>query len=126
MTFSKTGSTFLNYLVQIVDDRGCDYDMGSISLEDNPQECIQIPNAFTPNNDGVNDTWQIKGISDMFQSKTQVYIYDRFGKLLRVLINADDAWNGTNKGAKMPSSDYWFSVQLEDGRAFTGHFTLKR
>ncbi|WP_298426667.1 T9SS type B sorting domain-containing protein [uncultured Kordia sp.] len=87
---------------------------------------IGYPKFFTPNNDGVNDTWQIKGISDMFQSKTQVYIYDRFGKLLRVLINADDAWNGTNKGAKMPSSDYWFSVQLEDGRAFTGHFTLKR
>ncbi|WP_430411802.1 T9SS type B sorting domain-containing protein [Kordia sp.] len=87
---------------------------------------IGYPRFFTPNNDGVNDTWQIRGISAAFQSKTQVYIYDRFGKLLRILINSEDAWNGTNKGAKMPSSDYWFSVKLEDGRTFTGHFTLKR
>ncbi len=87
---------------------------------------IGYPRFFTPNNDGVNDTWQIKGISDVFQANSQVYIYDRFGKLLRILINSEDAWNGMINGAKMPSSDYWFSVQLEDGRNFTGHFTLKR
>jgi len=87
---------------------------------------IGYPKFFTPNNDGANDTWQLKGISSVFQGNTQVYIYDRYGKLLRILINAEDAWNGTNKGAKMPSSDYWFSVTLQDGRVFTGHFTLKR
>jgi len=87
---------------------------------------IGYPKFFTPNNDGANDTWQIKGISTAFQSGTQVFIYDRYGKLIRVLINSEDAWNGTNKGAKMPSSDYWFSVKLEDGRVFKGHFTLKR
>ncbi|MBC8756734.1 T9SS type B sorting domain-containing protein [Kordia sp. YSTF-M3] len=87
---------------------------------------IGYPKFFTPNNDGANDTWQLKGISAEFQAGTQVFIYDRYGKLLRILINAEDAWNGTNKGAKMPSSDYWFSVALEDGRTFTGHFTLKR
>lgn len=87
---------------------------------------IGYPRFFTPNNDGANDTWQIKGISQVFQSGTQVFIYDRFGKLLRILINSEDAWDGTINGAKMPSSDYWFSVSLEDGRVFTGHFTLKR
>ncbi len=87
---------------------------------------IGYPRFFTPNNDGVNDTWQLKGISERFQSNTQVFIYDRYGKLLRILINAEDAWNGNINGAKMPSSDYWFSATLQDGRIFTGHFTLKR
>lgn len=87
---------------------------------------IGYPKFFTPNNDGVNDTWQLKGISNIFQANSKVYIYDRYGKLLRILINSEDAWNGTINGAKMPSSDYWFSVQLQDGRTFTGHFTLKR
>jgi len=87
---------------------------------------IGYPRFFTPNNDGINDTWQLKGISEVFQANSQVYIYDRYGKLLRVLINSEDAWNGTINGAKMPSNDYWFSVQLQDGRSFTGHFTLKR
>ncbi|AXG68105.1 hypothetical protein KORDIASMS9_00295 [Kordia sp. SMS9] len=87
---------------------------------------IGYPRFFTPNNDGVNDTWQLKGISSIFQANTKVYIYDRYGKFLRVLINSEDAWNGTINGTRMPSSDYWFSVQLQDGRSFTGHFTLKR
>ncbi|EDP97565.1 T9SS type B sorting domain-containing protein [Kordia algicida OT-1] len=87
---------------------------------------IGYPRFFTPNNDGINDTWQLKGISEVFQSGTQVFIYDRYGKLLRILINSEDAWNGNINGSKMPSNDYWFSVQLEDGRTFTGHFTLKR
>ncbi|PTX58761.1 gliding motility-associated-like protein [Kordia periserrulae] len=87
---------------------------------------IGYPKFFTPNNDGVNDTWQLKGISSVFQANSQVFIYDRYGKLLRILINSEDAWNGTINGTRMPSSDYWFSVQLQDGRTFTGHFTLKR
>ncbi|WP_298510226.1 T9SS type B sorting domain-containing protein [uncultured Kordia sp.] len=87
---------------------------------------IGYPRFFTPNNDGINDTWQLKGISSVFQGNSQVFIYDRYGKLLRVLINSEDAWNGTINGAKMPSNDYWFSAQLQDGRTFTGHFTLKR
>ncbi|MFK7746775.1 MAG: T9SS type B sorting domain-containing protein [Kordia sp.] len=87
---------------------------------------IGYPRFFTPNNDGINDTWQLKGIANALQTNSQVYIYDRYGKLLRVLINSEDAWNGNINGAQMPSSDYWFSVQLQDGRTFTGHFTLKR
>jgi len=87
---------------------------------------IGYPRFFTPNNDGMNDTWQLKGVSNVFQANSQVYIYDRYGKLLRILINSEDAWNGTINGAQMPSNDYWFSAQLQDGRTFTGHFTLKR
>jgi gliding motility-associated-like protein len=87
---------------------------------------IGYPKFFTPNGDSINDTWQLKGISEVFQSNSQVYIYDRYGKLLRILINSQDSWDGTINGAKMPSSDYWFSVQLQDGRTFTGNFTLKR
>ncbi|RKN80752.1 T9SS type B sorting domain-containing protein, partial [Ulvibacterium marinum] len=35
-------------------------------------------------------------------------------------------WDGTFRGVAMPSSDYWFRYELQGGRAFTGHFTLKR
>ncbi len=87
---------------------------------------IGYPKFFTPNNDGINDTWQLKGVSTIFRNNTRVFIYNRFGKLLRVLINTDDVWDGTIKGKSMPSGDYWFSASLPDGRVFTGHFTLKR
>ncbi|WP_298902484.1 T9SS type B sorting domain-containing protein [uncultured Psychroserpens sp.] len=81
---------------------------------------------FTPNNDGYNDTWKLKGISEQFQPNSKVFIFDRFGKLLYTLNSPIDAWDGTFKGNPLPASDYWFSATLEDGRTFKNHFTLKR
>ncbi|MGB3607144.1 T9SS type B sorting domain-containing protein [Psychroserpens sp.] len=81
---------------------------------------------FTPNGDGYNDIWQLKGISEVFQPNSKVYIFDRYGKLLYTLNSPFDAWDGTFNGEPLPSSDYWFSATLEDGRSFKNHFTLKR
>ena len=86
---------------------------------------IGFSNVFTPNGDGVNDTWQINGISSQFQPKTKVRIFDRYGKLLYQLSNPNDRWDGTYRGKRLPSSDYWFVLELQDGRVFKGHFTLK-
>ena len=86
---------------------------------------IGYPSFFTPNNDTKNDIWQIKGVSNQFQSKTIVRIYDRYGKMLYQMSNPNDSWDGTYNGNLMPASDYWFSVTLENGRQFKGHFTLK-
>ena len=81
---------------------------------------------FTPNGDGYNDSWQLKGISEQFQPTSKVHIFDRFGRLLYTLNSPLDTWDGTFNGQAMPASDYWFSAILEDGRVFNGHFTLKR
>jgi gliding motility-associated-like protein len=87
---------------------------------------IGFPKFFTPNGDGTNEFWQVKGISSQFQPKTSIQIFDRYGKLLVELNPLGGGWDGTYNGAKMPSSDYWFKVQLEDGRVFTSHFSLVR
>ncbi|MEP3836341.1 MAG: T9SS type B sorting domain-containing protein [Algibacter sp.] len=85
---------------------------------------IGFPKYFTPNNDGINDTWQILGISNQFQPNSKVYIYDRFGKLLKEIIASEKGWDGTLNGKPLPSDDYWFSVTLEDGRIYKNHFSL--
>lgn len=79
---------------------------------------------FTPNGDGFNETWQLKGIDLNDRYKTMVYIFNRYGKLLKQF-NASIGWDGTLKGAKLPVNDYWFRAMLYDGREFSGHFTLK-
>jgi gliding motility-associated-like protein len=81
---------------------------------------------FTPNGDGTNDTWQIKGIGSGFQSNSDIYIFDRYGKLLKQLDPLGIGWDGTFNGALLSTDDYWFKVLLQDGRTFMGHFTLKR
>ena len=87
---------------------------------------IGFPKFFTPNNDTVNDFWQVYGITKQFQTNSIIYIFDRYGKLLIELDPLSPGWDGNYNGHKMPTSDYWFKVTLEDGRIFTNHFTLKR
>ena len=87
---------------------------------------IGFPNFFTPNFDGYNDTWHVYGINTPEQSESEIYIFDRYGKLLKQLKSDSQGWDGTFNGNPMPSSDYWFYVKLNDNRIFRGHFTLKR
>ncbi|WP_353779325.1 T9SS type B sorting domain-containing protein [Winogradskyella sp. 3972H.M.0a.05] len=86
---------------------------------------VGYPKFFTPNDDTFNDVWRLKGISQEARQFVSVKIYDRFGKLLKTLWSSNDFWDGTYNGNAMPSSDYWFVATLEDGRTFTGHFSLR-
>ena len=107
------------YMVFVRDKNNC-------GIIDDIVSVIGFPKFFTPNNDSKNDFWQVKGISNQFQANSSILIFDRFGKLLKELDPLGPGWDGTYNGAKMPTSDYWFKVKLEDGRTFTSHFTLKR
>ena len=90
---------------------------------------IDYPLYFTPNGDGYHDTWNIAGI--WTQPNAKIYIFDRYGKLLKQLSPTGDGWNGTYNGEPLPSNDYWFTVEYDepsDGtrKEFRAHFTLKR
>ena len=86
---------------------------------------INYPHYFTPNGDGTHDYWNIRGLS----SKSEILIFDRFGKLLKQIFTNQVGWDGTYNGQVMLSDDYWFIVKyVENGieRVFRSHFTLKR
>jgi gliding motility-associated-like protein len=90
---------------------------------------IDYPRFFTPNGDGYNDTWQIIGIDTRPLSK--IYIFDRYGKLLKELSPLSEGWDGTFNGKPLPATDYWFSVRYEEPgteiiKTFRAHFSLKR
>ncbi len=87
---------------------------------------IEIPKYFTPNGDGINDFWQIKNSCNQLQINSRIYIYDRYGKLIKQLSSNSKGWDGTFNGKILPSDDYWFRALLDDGREFINHFTLKR
>ncbi|MEI2422514.1 T9SS type B sorting domain-containing protein, partial [Arthrospira platensis SPKY2] len=70
-------------------------------------EAINYPKFFTPNGDGFNDMWNVKGLQG---TDAQVYIFDRYGKLLKQLSPSSEGWDGTFNGQLMPSSDYWFKI----------------
>jgi len=85
-----------------------------------------IPNYFTPNNDGINDFWNIKGLDLGSNVNSIISIFNRFGKLLKQFSVTSRGWDGTFNGTQLPADDYWFSVELSDGQMAKGHFSLKR
>ena len=89
---------------------------------------IDYPKFFTPNGDGFNDTWNIIGLN---QPDAKLYIFDRYGKLLKQLSATDQSkgWDGTYNGAQLPSTDYWFTIDFKENdqqKQFKSHFSLKR
>ena len=114
-----------DHQISIRDAKGC-VAVQSITVE---RVDIMIPNYFTPNNDSKNDRWYIGGIEN-FPSAT-IKIYDRYGVLLATFTGADflnqAGWDGTYEGKVLPSDDYWYYLEVNDGRKpYAGHVTLKR
>ena len=105
--------------IYVFDKNGCGTTTKSIAV-------IGVPKFFTPNGDGYNDYWNIKGVNNLFSSKSIIYIFDRYGKLLKQVLPSSQGWNGTINGEPLPADDYWFTLKLEDGREVKGHFSLKR
>ncbi|SNR16906.1 T9SS type B sorting domain-containing protein [Tenacibaculum jejuense] len=111
------------YTILIRDKNNCGVAQLDVSV-------LEFPDFFTPNNDGVNDLWNVRGTNSFFYPKSNISIFDRFGKLITSLQIDGEGWNGLYNGRNLPSNDYWFNIELTDrnGKTFTrrGHFSLLR
>jgi gliding motility-associated-like protein len=88
---------------------------------------IDYPHYFTPNGDDINDNWNIVGLQ--YDNTAKIYIFDRQGKLIKQISPQSKGWDGTYNGNLMPSTDYWFTVDYSEDKAykqFKAHFSLKR
>jgi gliding motility-associated-like protein len=95
------------YTVLVRDKNGC----GQASLD---VAVVEFPKFFTPNNDGINDTWAIKGANSTFFPDSEINIFNRFGKVVAQIGIDNPGWDGTFNGKVLPSDDYWFSIKLTD------------
>ena len=87
------------------------------------QASLHIPKFFTPNSDGFNDTWMVY---DPNNSVKEIFIFNRYGKLLKQLSPNSYGWDGTYNGKNLESNDYWYLITLHNNQELRGHFTLKR
>jgi gliding motility-associated-like protein len=114
-TFDNLESGVYNVFVK--DINGCGITAQEVVL-------LNYPKFFTPNGDGTNDKWRIK--YSFKEPDFYVSIFDRYGKLITTLSSSSDGWDGTLNGIQLPSTDYWFVVNREDGRELRGHFSMIR
>ncbi|HEY8929758.1 MAG TPA: gliding motility-associated C-terminal domain-containing protein, partial [Mucilaginibacter sp.] len=82
------------------------------------------PNTFTPNNDGINDTWNIGGLSAY--PLCNVSIFSRYGQNVFQSIGYVKAWDGTWKGSQLAAGPYYYIIKLNDTQTLSGEVTILR
>ncbi|WP_108807838.1 T9SS type B sorting domain-containing protein [Aquimarina spinulae] len=117
-TFTNVPPGF--HRVYVRDKNGC------LPVTSQDISVVGFPKYFTPNGDGFHETWNVEGISNQIMGNSLIFIFNRYGKLIKQLRAGTPGWDGTFNGQLMPSSEYWFRVELEDGRILTGSFSLIR
>jgi len=112
------------YILHVTDSIGC---QNSDTVEVKLEGVIFVPNTFTPNNDGVNDVFEIKG---EFIINFKLWIYNRWGEQVYYTTNLTDYWDGTYKGLPAKIDGYVWRIEysdynLNEGK-LKGHINLLR
>ena len=85
---------------------------------------FRIVNVFSPDGDGVNDTWKIDGIENY--PGTKIKVMDRYGMtVLDTTVKGAFSWNGEHLKRKLATGSYWYQIIIADGRIMTGYVAIK-
>jgi gliding motility-associated-like protein len=86
---------------------------------------VVVPNAFSPNGDGINDVWIIRNLPDY--PDASVKIFDRYGQQVFVSKGYSKPWDGTMQGRPLPVGTYYYIIQLKAGeKPLQGSITIIR
>lgn len=96
------------FLVQLITTttNGCQHEV-SKDVVIHPDLAVYAPNAFTPNGDGKNDDFEVKGTG---VNSYLLQIYSRWGELVYESTNLEDKWDGTYNGSLVPTGTYVYSI----------------
>jgi gliding motility-associated-like protein len=114
-----------NYRLRVTDLNGC-VAVDSVKLEALNEICLDIPNAFSPNGDLINDVWNIGMI--YLYPKMEVTIFNRWGEVVwKSERGYPVAWDGRSNGRPLPVDSYHYTIDLNNGRKLVvGHVTIVR
>lgn len=112
-----------SYVITVTDHNECTLTVGPINLIENDEDCIVIPNAFTPNGDGINDEWIIENIH-IFPS-AYIQVFNRWGQQLYEGRGSGEPWDGKYNGQYVPTGSYIYVIQLYlGGKTYHGIVTV--
>jgi len=114
------------YTVEARDFNGCVLS-DSLLLKPTNDICVGIPNAFSPDGDGINEFWNITRIS--FYNEAEVIILNRWGEIVwKSEKGYPDPWDGrASNGKVLPMDSYHYAIDLHNGeKPIVGHVTIIR
>ena len=101
----------VTYTLTVTTDKGC---TASSNVFIKVLKLPQVPNTFTPNGDGINDTWNVKYLGD-YPGAT-VDIFNRYGVKLYQIVNYVSPWDGTKNGTELPVGTYYYVINPRNER----------
>ena len=112
-----SGASSSNYAITVIN--------GTLTVKAIPPTVV-IPNAFTPNGDGINDLWNIKSIEAY--PKCIISVYSRYGTLVYQSKGYARSWDGTSNGTPVPTGTYYYIINLnaDNSTPLTGYVAVIR
>lgn len=113
------------YAVTVTDNNICSV-TDSVRLVGMNELCLIIPDAISPNRDGINDVWNIENIH--LYPKVEVTIYNRWGQLIwQSAVGYPVPWNGRSRSEDLPIDSYHYVIELHNGtKPIIGDVTIVR
>jgi gliding motility-associated-like protein len=112
---TASGASALNYSFIYVD--------GVLSVN-STVVALAVPNTFTPNNDGINDTWSVPALAAY--PNCTVDIFNRFGIKVYSSVGYGTPWDGTAKGSNAPAGVYYYIIDTKIAARIAGNLTVVR
>lgn len=110
------------YTISVVSNRGCGTATDNIRIL--VDRTINIPNVFSPNNDGINDRWNIRAL--VAYENYHLAVFNRLGRLVYQTSNYTVAWDGTSNNMPVPDGTYYFILIRANYPKIQGFVTIIR
>lgn len=112
------------YTLHVTSTHGCGTSTDDVTVK--VYDKLNIPNAFSPNGDGINDTWHIEPLDLFDQSVTSVY--NRYGQVVYKTEGYGTQWNGTSNGKPLAAGTYYYVIDLHINKEppYIGSVTIIR
>ncbi|MCJ8166721.1 gliding motility-associated C-terminal domain-containing protein [Pontibacter sp. E15-1] len=84
---------------------------------------VNVPNTFTPNQDGINDTWEIENITKY--QNCRVKVFNQWGNMVFASEGYKEPWDGRFKGKELPIATYYYIIELgQNEKPISGSVTI--
>lgn len=101
----------VTYYLTVSSNDGCGVSEDSVRVH--VFKTVIIPNAFSPNGDGINDTWNIKALNSY--DDYELSVFNRYGRTVFTTKNYSKQWDGSFNGKLLPVGTYYYVLDLKQG-----------